>query len=164
MALYRFYDTDAAGTKTYDISGARYRQLLGTCFQYCTSVAMCVHQDVNADFLSIESFALPVTSRLRVQYGHYGSFAADDRNETKTYQLVHYVLEPEVKRFLLTRADGIFQWTYAWESENPDDLTFFRPDGSVFFSCRAREGVCTLSPAEDEDVSLILSDPRWIGE
>lgn len=162
MALYKFYDTDVTGTELYDISGARYRQLLEVCFRYCTSVAMCLYVDANVDLLAMESCSLPVTSRVRQQYTHYGRFTEDDYNHNHTYRLVHYALEPEVKRFLLSHTDGIFKWTYAWENENPDDLSFFRPDGTAFFSSVVHEGECTLSPIEGEDVSDILHDPRWI--
>ena len=157
MALYKFYDTDEAGSQVYDIRGARYQQLLEACFRHCTSVSLCVHADANVDLLSIEPYCLPVTPQVKAQYGHYGSAPA----ESSAYRIVHYVLAPEVKRFLKTRAEGIFQWTYAWENENPDDPAFFRPDGTVFFSSVIRDGVCTLYPREGEDISLILSDPRW---
>ena len=158
MSLYKFYDADDRGTQVYDIRGARYQQLLEVCFQNCTSVSMCVHMDALVDLLSIEPYCLPITPQVKAQYAHGNRFISED----STYRIVHYVLAPEVKRFLRTRADGIFQWAYGWGKENPEDLAFFRPDGTVFFFLSVHTGECTLSPCEEEDVSLILSDPRWV--
>lgn len=162
MVLYKFYDANMMGTELYDISGLRYKRLLEACFRYCASVTMCVHLNSNVDLHSVEHFRRKITPTIKAQYAHYGSFDDDDMDVTHTYRLVRYLLTPEVKRLLMDRADGIFKWTYAWGNENPEDLAFFRPDGTVFFSSVVREGECTLHPEDGEDISLILRDPRWI--
>ena len=159
MARYEFYDANIAGTRLYDIRGTRYRRLLQACFRYSASVVMCVHVDADIDTPRIASFRRKVTHLVKAQYAHYGDFTEGDIDQTNTYQLLRYLLVPEVKRFIMHRTDSIFKWTRA--NENPEDLTFFRPDGTVFFSLRVQEGVCTINPEEGEDVSRILSDPGW---
>ena len=159
MARYEFYNANIAGTGLYDFRGTRYRRLLQACFHYSASVAMCLPVDANIDMLPIASFRRKVTPQIRTQYAHIGNFTEEDTDQTNTYQLVRYLLVPEVKRFIMNRTDGIFKWN--WENENPEDLTFFRPDGTVFFTVHTREGICALNPEEDEDVSQILRDPRW---
>ena len=47
MNIYTFYDTDITGREIYDIAGSEYERLMGLCFQYCTSVAMCIYLDAN---------------------------------------------------------------------------------------------------------------------
>lgn len=161
MALYKFYDANTAGTRLYDICGTRYRRLLKACFRYSASVAMCVHVDAEKDLQCIASFRRKVTPPIVAHYTYYGDFTQEDTDQTNTYRIVRYLLTPEVKRFIMNRTDSIFQWTYAWGNDNPEDLAFFRPDGTVFFSLCSQKGVCTLNPEEGENVSRILMDPRW---
>lgn len=162
MNVYTFYDTDVTGRETYDIIGSAYEQLLKLCFQYCTSVAMCIYLNANVDVSAISPFQIKVTPEVKKHYHHYGQFSSGDCNVRGTYKLVHYSLTPEVKAFLLSRANSVFKWTYAWGNNNPDDLVFFRHDGTAFFSSVIHEGECTLSPQYNEDVSIIIDDPRWL--
>lgn len=162
MTIYTFYDTDFTGREIYDIIGTDYEHLLGVCFQYCTSVAMCLYLGANIDVSGIRPFQIDVTSDVKKHFQHYGHFLSGDCNESGTYQIVHYSLTPEVREFLLTRVDSVFKWTFGWGNNNPDDLVFLRSDGSAFFTSVIHEGECTLSPRENEDVSTIIDDPRWL--
>ena len=162
MTTYTFYDTDITGREIYDIIGSDYERLLGVCFQYCTSVAMCLYLDANVDVSEIRRFQIDVTPETKQYFQHYGRFPAGDCNESGTYQIVRYSLMPEVREFLLSRADSVFKWTYGWGNKNPDDLVFLRADGSAFFSSVIHEGECTLSPRDNEDVSSVVDDPRWL--
>jgi hypothetical protein len=52
---------------------------------------------------------------------------------------------------------------FAWTGYiMPEDPTFYRPDGSIFFKSTTHEGELTLMPRGDEDVSNVLSSGRWI--
>ena len=161
MSLYKFYNTDISGTRVFDIHGIRYKQLFQACFLYSSTVVMCVPVDTDIDMQHLAPFCRKLTPLIKARYAHYGDFTQEDTDRTNTYRLVRYLLTPEVKRFIRNRTDSIFKWTCTRGCENPEDLTFFRPDGTVFFSLRIREGVCTLSPEEGEDISLILKDPHW---
>lgn len=133
VTKYKFYDTDPTGKATYDISGKDYARLLDLCLKYCDSVSMCIHESVKIDLSSIEPFCIAITPEVKAQYGHYGFLPQTDGNVMPPYRLSHYLLTPEVKSFLLAQTNAIFNWTYAWGHNNPDDLAFFRPDGTVFF-------------------------------
>ena len=159
MARYKFYDADLMGMRTYDIRGTHYRRLLQACFRYSASVAMCVPVESDIDMQHIATFRRKVTPQVSAQFTHIGDFTEDDMEQTHTYQIVRYLLVPAVRSFIMNQTDSIFAWSR--EKGNPEDLTFFRPDGTVFFSVHTREGICTLNPEEDEDVSRILSDTRW---
>lgn len=159
MARYQFYKANIADTGLLDIRGTHYRRLLQACFRYSASVAVCMPVDANIDTQRIATFRRKVTPQIRMQYAHIGNFTEEDTDQTNTYQLVRYLLVPAVKSFIMNRTESIFAWSK--EKGNPEDLTFFRPDGTVFFSVRTHDGVCTLNPEEDEDVSRILSDTRW---
>ena len=161
MALYKFYNANTAGTQLYDICGTRYRRLLKACFLYSASVAMWVRADTELDMQHIASFRRKVTPPIKAHYDYYDDFTQGDTDRTNTFRLVRYLLTPDVKRFILNRTDSIFKWTCALGSDNPEDLVFFRPDGTVFFALYSQEGVCTLNPIEGEDISPILMDPHW---
>jgi hypothetical protein len=162
MNIYKFYDTDITGREEYDIIGSDYVQLLNTCFQYCTSVAMCICLGADIDVSEISPFQIQVTPEVKKYYHHYGHFRFGDCNTIGTYKIVHYSLTPEVKAFLFSHADSVFKWTFARGNNNPDDLVFFRHDGTAFFSSVIHEGECTLHPRDNENISIIVSDPRWL--
>ena len=44
----------------------------------------------------------------------------------------------------------------------PEDLSFYRPDKSVFMDSIAHEGECSIYPRENEDVGKLLSFDRWL--
>ena len=62
---------------------------------------------------------------------------------------------------LLKTTNHIFSWLNGWGYENPEDPTFYREDGSLFFTSTIHEGECTLF-VRDEDVSEILANKLWI--
>jgi len=162
MKKYVFYDSGIDGTEEYDIAGESYQLLLSLCFQYCHTVSFCLSMDCKADLSPIEEFRISVTPFVKENYQHYGLFHQQDVNLESNYRIVHYLLSDEVKKFVQKCADSMFQWTFAWGNHLPDDPCFFREDGSVFFSSLIHEGECTLTPRENENISEIIEDERWI--
>lgn len=69
-----------------------------------------------------------------------------------------YYSNDQTKEILCKRARSILAWR---PRELPEDLTFFRADGSVFLGTMTHEGECWLTPREDEDVEEILQTGMW---
>ena len=162
IMIYKFYDTDSAGTAEYDISGFMYECLLRLCFDYCTSVSFCLSPDLKKDLSKFQKDKLQVTQSVKEQYRHYGRFSTGDTDENTGYTIAHYRLSSDIKQWLQTAVDSLFKWTYAWGNDNFDDPAFFRPDGSVFFSSIIHEGECTLFPMIGEEIGSVIHNGNWV--
>ena len=68
----------------------------------------------------------------------------------------------ELCELLLEITDNIFSWLVGWGYSNPEDPTFYRTDGSMFFTSSIHEGEIVLLPRDDEDVDDIIAQEGWI--
>lgn len=161
MRLYKFFDSDITGQAEWDISGVQYQQLLQSCFRYCSTVSVMVSLNCVDRIRSWEPYRIPVTPNVQKVYAHYGLPVDGSTNITDSYEIRHYSLTPQMKRMLQAYTTSLFQWTYAWGHNNPDDLSFYRADGSVFFSSLVHEGECTLYLKENEDMRDVISQGAW---
>lgn len=57
--------------------------------------------------------------------------------------------------------DDLFEWVRFDEPVKPENLTFYRQDGTVFFWSETHEGVCAMFPRGREDVSVLLAQGGW---
>lgn len=162
MNIYKFYDTDISGREEYDISGMQYITLLMTCFKYCTTVAVIISPEFVDNLDQWEVHRIPLTSNVQTAYSHYGNISQDNPCHIGSYEIRHYQLNDDLKRLILSHTDSIFKWICGWGHNNPNDITFFRLDGSVFFSSIIHEGECTLSPTEGEDITDVLNQGGWM--
>lgn len=184
MKKYYFYDTDDSGNEDYDIAGEDYCKFLDTCLKYCSSVSFIVYSVSwsNGDMISVtpeelEKYRIPVTENLLKHYKQaeretYRSpvpgdllkcYYPDEKTDIPKgwYEIRHYHLCPEVKEMLMNISDSVFQWVCHWGFTNPEDIAFWRKDGSAFFTSVTHEGECFLMPNNDEDVSEIVSANEW---
>lgn len=153
MDYYRFYDTDLYGIEEYDIIGEEYRRLIETCCKYSTVLALSMVNfgEEIIHFDELDKFKIrSVRHIIKI-----------NRAEVLNKEIVYYRVCPELCKILVNYVDSIFKWVHTSEFSNPEDLTFFREDGTVFFSSCIHEGVLTLCP-QNEDVSEILKNPLWI--
>lgn len=162
MKIYKFYDSDITGQAEYDISGEQYHRLLQSCFQYCATVSVIVSLNCLERIRTWEAYRIPVTPEVEKVYSHYGLPTDGSTSKTDFYEIRHYILTPQMKRMLQDYTTSLFQWTYAWGYNNPDDISFYRSDGSVFFSSLIHEGECTLFLNEKEDLREVISQGAWV--
>lgn len=160
MKKYYFYDTDDSGNADYDIAGADYCQLLETCLKYCSSVSfvVCSRNGVASEVpVEIEKYRIPVTDSLLKHYKQ------SERREAPEgwYEIRHYCLCTDVANMLTAVSDSVFKWVCAWGYSNPEDVAFWREDGTAFFTSVTHEGECFLMPNDDEDVDNIVSSSLW---
>lgn len=143
MKKYNFYDTDILGNDEYDIAGEKYTELLKMCFKYS------------------ELFSL------RYSEGNFKVYFELAEYEVRTYadnvsdyKVVYYRACPKTYDILVKNANSIFCWMNN-ENNNPEDLMFFRSDGSILFSSVIHNGCLSLW-MRDEDFSSVINDELWL--
>ena len=148
--IYNFYDTDDMGFEEYDITGKEYESLIRACCKYCVVLSFRITKPNVKALIELEKFRIKKPDNITFEFVHYGKGAN-----------VHYFrICDEVCNILLNTTNNIFSWITGWGYENPDDPTFYREDGSVFFTSTIHDGECTLF-IRDEDVSEILANKLW---
>lgn len=136
VELYWFADWDDERGVEQTVSGQDYAELIDTCFRYCTHVSLSLR-------FGGGKFALPEP--------HISPL-----NDSDTAVLP---CSGKVREYLLNTTDDLFGWIDS--NGKPEDLTFYRADGSIFFWLLTHEGVCCLLGRSDEDVSGITRKPGW---
>ncbi len=157
MKVFMFYDTDITGWEEYDITGDDYRELMSTCCKYGKTMAFTIMAPDGISYVNeLEKFAVDKEANIKevsIRYGYPGQ-------KFQPY-VRYYRVCPELCELLTSMTDSIFKLLFGGGQTNPEDPTFYRADGSVFFSSVIHEGEITLYPREDEDVSNIVSKPHW---
>jgi len=153
MDRYVFYDTDIEGYEEYDIRGEAYEKLIRLCCQYGAVLYLkFTHPDLSA-YNSLKNFEIPKPQNIPDDPAQIGPYC-DKR---------YFTVCPELCDILLHIAGGIFEWMSGRDNlKNPDDPTFYRADGTVFFASEIHEGVCVLAPRTGEDAADVLDAIDWI--
>lgn len=149
---YKFYDTDILGEKEYDICGRDYKELIHICCKYSSTMSLIITNQ-NSDLLGkIKEYQITKNNNITFSFNHY------DKNSTT---IQYYQVCPQLCKILLNQTNSIFDWINGWGFSNPEDPTFYRQDGSVFFTSTIHDGECTLFVRDDENVENILSNTLW---
>lgn len=165
LKKYNFYDSDwflgGNGDVEYDIRGEDFGKLLAICFRYSSCVAFCFRgffqfQDVLSPF-EIERPACVAEKDVPGGYDYFYPKTGEKQcSHTRFYRVC-----PELYEVLLSISDSLFSWLYGRGHCKPEDPTFYREDGSVFFSSVIHEGECHLYLRGGEDASEILGISGW---
>ena len=166
MKKYIFTDTDyeGRGEEEHDITGEDYKELIRTCAKYCDSFAFVSGRDNPYPQipLDIQKYALDIDTSIKERLG-YRKFAISLTEMTDYGWIFHFKVCPETIDWLLSVSSDIYNWYFSDPKNSyPEDLTFYRKDGSVFFSSVTHEGYCELTVRDDEDVSHIISKDHWL--
>lgn len=153
MNIYDYYDTDELGNLEYDLCGDEYLLLLRICFMYSTSVSFIICSSSVPELSSVHRDRGLVPLYVQKNYRNYS---------IQVSQIRHYRLTAQVQEAICKVTNSIFSWIDGWGHHNPEDLIFYRSDGSVFFSSTVHEGKCSLYVDENEDVSALISNEHWI--
>lgn len=130
-----------------DIRGKDYEVLINLCFRYCRYFSLSKNRPgAHIDFSEEPLKEVPI---------HPGE-------ENKQY----FFCSDDARSFLLQKESSVFSWMTWGEilpgtEVLPEDLCFYREDGSVFFWSATHKGVCALCPKPGEDVSGLLSLGGW---
>ena len=166
---YYFHDSDELGFEERDIFGDAYRDLLSACCKYSAVFALLFmehidtskQQDVLSPFEIEVPNAIPQTEIERLLFCH-GKPNEINHLYRKGYGSVKfYRVCSELCECLPSIANSMFGWLGDKEHANPENPTFYRADGSIFFASVIHEGECALFPRDDEDVSKIVQNEYW---
>jgi hypothetical protein len=102
----------------------------------------------------IENFKISKNDNITFQFEHY-------RNSE--FEIKYYRVCDDLIDIITSNTNNMFCWINGWGYSNPEDPTFYREDGSVFFTSTIHNGVCKFIVDESkEDISEIILDKRWI--
>ena len=152
MKMYSFYATDLTGHAEYDIRGEAYRKLMETCCRYSSVLSLNFTRTDLAATKLLNDLEIKKPANIPSGFCRYNCLDS-----------MHFFrVCPELCEILIHTVGGIFEWLNGWGFKNPDDPTFFRSDGTIFFASEIHEGVCIIVPREGEDVEDVLSSSNWM--
>lgn len=149
---YIFRDTDIYGLAEYDICGNEYEVLIATCCKYSKTISLVITNLSNPIVEQLQQFRIMPPNNVTLSFPDYDRQIVD---------VAYYKVCSALCEILITAVDSIFQWIDGWGYTNPNDPTFYREDGSVFFSSTIHDGICILVPRIEEDVTKIIQNPQW---
>lgn len=146
---YVFSDWNDEKKEEHAISGEDYRQLVTVCGGQAASFSLVFteRQMQRQDPVYQELFCLCLKKE-----AYYND------TERCFFPCTEFTLN-----FLCTEVSDLFDWIYTWGSDNPEDLAFYRADGTPIMQSSALEGFCWLNPMEAEEPAFqqILANDGW---
>ena len=150
MYIYVDWDDDNPSAEL-DIQGEQYERLIDICFHHCSYFSLNENRSgVMFDLpeKELEVWLEQLSSPIRKKHLFFCSY--------------------EAKQYLLRKVNSLFSWI-TWGTHNrdikegilPEDLCFYRSDGSVFLWSETHEGICVICSKPEEDVSDIVSSEGW---
>ena len=177
MNKYVFKDTSYGDYAELDLSGNDFVNFVKTCAKYCTAFSLRI-SDLDTEIPSeLKKLAIPFNKSVKETVdklfgGYYcydeildypeiiSELGLDKLSLDKCVSF--YKITDESLTALLSVVYSLYE--YLWESnfKCPEDLTFYREDGSVFFTSTTHEGECELTVRDGEDVSDIILKNQWM--
>lgn len=144
MYYFSDFDDDIGDLR---IAGSEYTALIKLCCAHSeyASLTFTSQEQVKrfSKFLCIENIE-PINN-------------AEERRKYRGF----FRCSAETAQFLCTHVDEFFEWIDFEGCCNPEDLTFYREDSSVFFWSETHEGICAFFNHEAEDISSLVSNRGW---
>lgn len=144
------YDYSYENDEDIDIQGERYLQLIDVCFRYSTCFSL-VYQEKSMSIKELNENL--VMSKMTNNWP--GTRATD------YYKIGLYRCNTMTKNLLKSHVNSLFSWVSYWGNNNPEDLTFYRSDKSVFLYTVAHEAMATLLERPTENIQEIISVGGW---
>ena len=152
MRIYKYYNYDIydlTSEEEIDLNGDTYYKLIKLCCEKCNVLSFSIEFPNNC--------APKMKNNLK-KYEIQNPYDTDSDEDSSVH---YYRVCPELCQLLIESVSSMFAWIgYIM----PEDPTFYRPDGSIFFTSTTHEGELTLMPRGDEDISEILSGNNWFDE
>ncbi len=162
MKKYYFSDDNEIDDNPQDIEGDNFVSLLKTCLQYCTSFSVDIvnfsGNTTSAQITALKDFEIPDMSWNEYQaIWKYFEFHPEQRCCTRYFYHYHQQTFPIIKALF----PSLFSSPKADAFSTVENLTFFRPDMTIFLRIETHEGEAFLFAKEEEDISCVLSGSPW---
>ncbi len=147
---YFFEEWNWETKEDVEISGEKYINLIEICFKYTDTFSLVFDTLERAN-----NFCGLICERInKVSFGKHRNY------------LAYFSCTEKAKRQLCLLTGSFFDLVNSWgekkpEEEKPENLAFYRKDGSVFFWSETHEGMCALYEQEGEDVTDIIKSGNW---
>lgn len=160
MSEYIFNDCNEEPYTEYGIDGDSFHDLLRVCARYCPVMSVAVLPTDEEVLSVIRQFLLdekdvPLYQQEKKMAGYLVIHG------TKLYEQYYRVCPGLLNELANIASDDLFTMLHGWGYTNPEDPTFYRADGSIFFESVVHEGACYLHARKDEDVDMIIRNPGW---
>lgn len=143
---YTFFARDYhSNSGNFDFTKQHFHELLNFCVTYGKYFSLVIGDNVAVGFDQLEKWEI---SRPQFPF----------QNETHFEKRRFYSCSEASCNYLLSATDSIFDLEYP----NPEDIVFYREDGTVLVDSVAHEGECSIYPMLDEDASRLLDHGHWL--
>ena len=145
----RFFDYDDVTNSDIIIEGKAFEVLLDLCFRYSKYVSFLTTETDFKKYPNLNSFLVDEKNMLFEVYNKHLCYS-DNASVSFFY------CTKECQNVILRISKNLWAFIHGWGFSNPEDPTFYRYDGSVFFSSQIHEGYGTFYPRKGEDISAFF--------
>ena len=145
----RFFDYDDATGSDIIIEGKAFQVLLDLCFRYSKYVSFLTTEADFKKYPNLNSFLVDGKNMLFEVYNKHLRYS---ENASVSF----FYCTEECQNVILGVSKDLWAFIHGWGFSNPEDPTFYRSDGSVFFSSQIHEGYAVFYPREGEDISAFF--------
>ena len=145
----RFFDYDDATGSDIIIEGKAFQVLLDLCFRYSKYVSFLTTEADFKKYPNLKSFLVDEKNMLFEVYNKHLRYS---ENASVSF----FYCTKECQNVIFGISKDLWAFIHGWGFSNPEDPTFYRSDGSVFFSSQIHEGHAAFYPREDEDISAFF--------
>ena len=133
MEKYILYDDETYNDETV-FTGDDHRTLLETCCRHSSFFACCypVDEKISGEDL-LAPFQITVPDSIPQDILPHLPYCIKGGKEYLMRYYKFYRVCPELCDQLANITDSVYSWINAWGYHNPEDLYFYREDGSLFF-------------------------------
>ena len=143
------YDADDDGNEV-SLTGDSFKQLIEICFTYSSYFSLVVNREIEYKLEAFSAFLVEERLLLPNKVGR-------EKQENAVLCIRFYRANPKTMGLLLGVSDDFWKLVWYWGNRNPEDLTFYREDPSVFMRSIAHEGEAIFTLLPNEDVSRIFA-------
>lgn len=154
-----FYDWDPYTNEDLYLCGDAYKALIDFCFSHSKTVSFMDYYS-NTIPSWLKKYEIDQPKEITVSYFKLG-MGTRDQSELNLH---FYRICPEIHKWMLESANGIFEWLDGWGFHNPENPIFYREDGSIVFCSVIHDGEIFVQYREDEDVSNVIALAPWRSE
>lgn len=154
---YQFFNSN--NMNKHDIAGKEYLELLDFCFEYGKYFSLTfLHSHSGSVNMRLGSKKIE-----QLEPFLYDSFETEEESwyhDGPSANIKIYFCNKDTKNLLREQANHLFAWS-TYEYQLPEDLSFFRSDGSAVFHLLTHEGIATIYNKENEIIPESVLQPPW---